>query len=342
MPLPLIPVVLGAGAIGTALFGAKKGYDAYTDNEEASRYNNEAQEIYENSQDELDTSRRRTNDSINNLGNLKLKVYAEVFEPFIDTFVRIKNYESDGEINLEVGNFRIDSKEFEALKSELLDIKTAIGAAAALGSGAAAGFGAFGLTGVLATASTGTAISTLSGVAATNATLAWLGGGSLAAGGFGMAGGVAVLGGLVAGPALAVAGWVLSSKAETAKNEAYSNLEKARAIKETNDTAILELNHITEISDKVKSSLSKIAFDYFEPILDDFMALVNKNNDFATYSQSQKEIVHKNVILAQSVKNLISVALLDENGKLTAQIRRAKRKGEKFLQKLTEVENKYR
>ena len=43
------------------------------------------------------------------------------------------------------------------------------------------------------TASTGTAISTLSGAAATKATLAWLGGGALAAGGFGVAGGVVVL-----------------------------------------------------------------------------------------------------------------------------------------------------
>ena len=42
-------------------------------------------------------------------------------------------------------------------------------------------------------ASTGTAISTLSGAAATNATLAWFGGGSLAAGGLGAAGGAVVL-----------------------------------------------------------------------------------------------------------------------------------------------------
>ena len=42
-------------------------------------------------------------------------------------------------------------------------------------------------------ASTGTLISTLSGAAASNATLAWLGGGSLAAGGGGIAAGTMVL-----------------------------------------------------------------------------------------------------------------------------------------------------
>lgn len=46
----------------------------------------------------------------------------------------------------------------------------------------------------LGTASTGTAISTLSGVVATKATLAWLGGGALATGGLGVAGGAVVLG----------------------------------------------------------------------------------------------------------------------------------------------------
>ena len=65
-------------------------------------------------------------------------------------------------------------------------------------------------------ASTSTAIATLNGVALTNATLAWLGGGSLAAGGLGVAGGMAILGGIVAAPVLAIGGMFLSSKAEVA------------------------------------------------------------------------------------------------------------------------------
>ncbi len=51
-------------------------------------------------------------------------------------------------------------------------------------------------------ASTGAAIAGLSGVAATNAALALLGGGTLAGGGAGVAGGTAVLAGIVAAPAL--------------------------------------------------------------------------------------------------------------------------------------------
>lgn len=55
----------------------------------------------------------------------------------------------------------------------------------------------------LGTASTGTAISALSGAAATNAALAWLGGGALATGGGGVAAGEAFL--ALAGPV----GWAI-------------------------------------------------------------------------------------------------------------------------------------
>ncbi len=71
------------------------------------------------------------------------------------------------------------------------DLQTAnISAVAGLGGTAIAGvasYGMFSLISACCVSSTGTAISTLSGAAATNATLAWLGGGSVAAGGGGVA-----------------------------------------------------------------------------------------------------------------------------------------------------------
>ena len=80
-------------------------------------------------------------------------------------------------------------------------------------SGVATAMGAWALVGYIGTASTGTAISTLTGVAAGDATLAFLGGGALAAGGGGIAAGTAVLGGIVAVPALIIFGLVNHAKA---------------------------------------------------------------------------------------------------------------------------------
>lgn len=83
--------------------------------------------------------------------------------------------------------------------------KGAAGSAAGAAAGGAAAIATYSAVASLATASTGTAIATLSGIAAQNATLAWLGGGSIAVGGAGIAGGTAVLTGIVAVPALGLA-----------------------------------------------------------------------------------------------------------------------------------------
>ncbi|MET9605220.1 hypothetical protein ABZZ17_09145 [Streptomyces sp. NPDC006512] len=97
----------------------------------------------------------------------------------------------------------------------------AAGGAAGAAAGGAAAYGAFTAAALFGTASTGTAISALSGVAATNATLALLGGGTLAAGGAGMAGGILLLTGMVAAPAaaLAAAGFYVLRKRRNKKEE---------------------------------------------------------------------------------------------------------------------------
>jgi hypothetical protein len=63
---------------------------------------------------------------------------------------------------------------WESASIQAIDVLTAIVKGSA--SGLASASAAYGLVGALGVASTGTAISTLSGAAATNATLAWLGG----------------------------------------------------------------------------------------------------------------------------------------------------------------------
>lgn len=95
------------------------------------------------------------------------------------------------------------------------------GAAAGAAVGGAAAYGTFVATATFGAASTGAAISGLSGVAATNATLALLGGGTLAAGGAGVAGGTMLLAGIVAAPAavLFAGGFLLMRKRNRKQQE---------------------------------------------------------------------------------------------------------------------------
>lgn len=343
MPLPLIPIVLGGISIAGTAFGAKKGYDAYNDISDAKKYNQEAQKIYDKSQEELDKSRQNTNQVITNFGLLKEKIFENEVMKFVDIFSKIKNF-NEKDINIDFYE-KIDTKndmQFDKLKDEIFTMKNMLGGtAASLSAGTAAGFGVFGMTGALASASTGTAISTLSGVAASNATLAWLGGGSLATGGLGMTGGMVVLGGVVTGPALAVAGWALSAKAETAKNEAHVNLDKARSIKNTNDTVILKLSSIDKLIEVLSDTIKKLNDNYLKPLNEKLEYLVSHNNDYEKFSQNEKELAHITLNVAMSIKNLISIAVLNENGEITDEIRATKLKAVKLLNKISEIDKKF-
>jgi len=100
------------------------------------------------------------------------------------------------------------------------DVNWLMGAGMAALTGAGASAGIPGAVTALGAASTGTAISSLSGAAAQNATMAWLGGGSLAAGGGGVALGTAALGVVTVGPTLLIGGLTLNSQGEKAMTKA--------------------------------------------------------------------------------------------------------------------------
>jgi hypothetical protein len=102
----------------------------------------------------------------------------------------------------------------------------ALNAAKGVRAGASTALGAWALAQTFAAASTGTAISGLSGAAASSATLAFFGGGSLATGGLGMAGGAAVLGGVVALPTLGVMALLAHKQANRRIAEIEKEAEK--------------------------------------------------------------------------------------------------------------------
>jgi transcriptional regulator with XRE-family HTH domain len=100
------------------------------------------------------------------------------------------------------------------------------GAATGAAVGGAAAYAAFTGVTMFGTASTGAAISGLSGIAATNATLAVLGGGTLAAAGGGIAAGSLLLTGIVAAPiAILAAGGLFLAHRRTKTQEVKLNAQ---------------------------------------------------------------------------------------------------------------------
>ena len=326
MPLPLL-IAAGVAAAG---YGVKKGLDAKEDFDEAESVNRRARRIYEEAEEELEDARGYTNERLEDLGKTKLVIYKEVILPCYEHFNKIKNFEKK---NHSSDSERLNSNKFELLldsPQQALEIsEIASGGIVALGAGGLAGLASYGAVGTLATASTGASIAGLSGVAATNATLAWLGGGALSAGGMGMAGGMAVLGGIVAGPVLAVGGLMASSKAEEAKNDAHTNLYKSKLAVEEMKTATTITQGIAMRVVEIEDTVNKLK-DLLVPDIPKLREISNRkkwfifsDTNFENMTLKDKEVVVKSYKLVETLFNVLEAKLLDQDGALNNESKRA-------------------
>lgn len=313
-----IPIIIGAVAAAAGLYGVAKGAIGVKDHLDAQNINDSAQTMVDEINQNVDSHRQSTNNAIEDYGQRKLRAFNGVISDFIETFGRLKNVnlvESPELEKLNAGDFSTTT--LTALQQNYQMLKDAgLGLGAGMGSGAALAFGAYNGTMLLATAGTGTAISSLSGAAATNATLAWLGGGTLASGGYGMAGGMMVLGGIVAGPALAIFGHILGNKGEEALNNAYSNMEQAKTI-HAQGIAIVEklqsIEHVTTLANKTFSLISSRLRGAVRQMKE---AIAIHGDDFPLFPQDSKEAVFLSVKYAQLIKAMIDTPILDQDGNL--------------------------
>ena len=227
MPLP--PILIGAAALAAAAIGAAKLKWANEKVQLANERYGAARETYDGVVASLETSRTDTSAKLDELGRGRLEAVQVLGDAvaFLRT-AKVKQRDLLVQMNLPI-------EQLDQWQSASLAAKEVLsGLAKSAMAGATTAVAAYGLVGALASAGTGTAIATLGGAAAQSATLAWLGGGALAAGGGGVALGTAVMGGLIAGPAVAVAGFVASAKAAEVENEIereISNLQQDQAEK---------------------------------------------------------------------------------------------------------------
>lgn len=316
MPLPLLFIGVAAA---TGTFGVGSTIKASIDANTAKLVNKNANEIVQSSTEWVNAQRLACGRSLTQLGEEKLFVLSSSMTEFLDCFQKIKNVDfKDTEGLDELKKFHIDEHDFEEMRSLVTFAGSlAGGAVAGTAGGALAAFGAYGAAQALAFASTGTAISALSGAAATNATLAFFGGGSLAAGGLGMAGGTAVLGGLVAGPALMVMGLVAGNAAKKNLEKAYTNRSEAIQIASQLNVAGLQCETIRRRTYMIYNLLARLD-TYFLPLIykmEDIVA--NEGEDYRAYSADSKKVIASCASVAVSVKSVLDTPLLTDDGLLT-------------------------
>ncbi len=316
MPIPFLFIAAG---VGSGLVGVGKGIKAGIDQKDANDTNEMADRKIEKAKEKVNESRKNCGNAIDSLGKRKVAVLDGSIKAFINEFEKLNHVELTESSGLnELQKMVLDKKSFTELK-DLQSMASSL--AGGLASGAMAGaltaFGAYGAAGALATASTGTAIASLSGAAATNATLAFFGGGSLATGGLGMAGGTAVLGGLVAGPALAVLGFVVGAKASKNLDAANANYAKAKEFEEEMKTAAALCYGIRRRSAMFNRFLIRLQ-TVFDPLVYDMTQIINeKGTDFREFSDDEKKCVASAMSLAGAIKAVLDTPILDDEGNLT-------------------------
>ncbi len=333
MPLPLL--FIGVAAVSGA-FGIGKTVKAGIDAASANNINKSANEIVESSTKQLNAQRLSCGDSLSRLGSEKLFVLNTSMSQFLDTFTKIKNVDFRETEGLdELNRFHVDKKEFMEMRT-MVSFAGALTGGTIVGTagGALTAFGAYSAAQALACASTGTAIAALHGVAATNATLAFFGGGSLAAGGLGMAGGAMVLGGFVAGPALMVMGLVTGNAAKKKLDKAYTNKSEAIEIASQLDTASVQCETIRRRTYMFYNLLARLD-SYFLPLIYKMEDIVKmEGDDYSVYSAESKQIIASCASVAVSVKSVFDAQILTDDGLLTNESENTVSNIESFLENM--------
>lgn len=313
MPLPVL--VIGGLAAATGL-GVTKLFSGHIDRKEAKRLDEEGALKFRRAEKRLKRARADCEEHLNALGQLKLEIWARQLGRFVRLFQKLHNVDlqsTPGTDEPEAG--------FEASLAEMQEVTGWVaeavgGGAIAASSGALIGVASYGTATLLGTASTGTAISSLSGVVATKATLAWFGGGPLAAGGLGVAGGTAVVGGIAVAPALAVGSTMWARKARKVLNEAKENHALNKLAAKAMRSEAKRVKGIAKGAVQSRELLVRLdectgeALDALEDLLD------RRGSDYAGYAESEQRVVYRAWVFAKALKTVLDAPILDERGAL--------------------------
>ncbi|AXE39976.1 hypothetical protein [Acidipropionibacterium virtanenii] len=279
-------------------------------------------EDYASAAEDLTGERRdQLKERIDEFGRLRLTALHETLGKFLVILEALKQKNRAKEYEL-LDGIGIGTQAIESMGALDMTVSKTLGATAATGAlGAAAVLGtpALVMGGVTAigAASTGTAISTLSGAAASNAVLAWLGGGSLAAGGGGVAAGTAVLAATTAtvtvGVALLAAGTILSAHYAQKLTEAKIHEEDVALAVTGLESAWIVMDGILRRVDELTGVTNELR-ERLMPLLVRLEGLVPV---FDPADADHAAVFNQCGILIKTMVELAQVPLLGQDGELT-------------------------
>ena len=310
-------VAKGAGKMARVA----SGYEAYDSRKKAKETKAIADSIIANIEEEDKRRREETNRVLQSFSETKTELLQKYLSPFL-SYIRAmgndykeKVYEFGGEVYL-------DKLDIKAL--ETIEMNASTAGKVALASSTAAAIALFGVpaattwaVGTFAAASTGTAISSLSGAAASNAILAWLGGGSLASGGGGIVAGKAVLTAIKVTStgvfALVAANIIASAYFSKKYTEATCYLEEAKKARAKAKLGWKVMEAINQRAMELESVMKKLG----DKIEDELLYLEPLVYDFQSEDEYYLETFSKTSVLVKALSEVAQVPLIDKNGELS-------------------------
>ena len=311
MPLPFI---IGGIAIAAGITGVTAGTKGVKKIANAKSIVEEAESKYNKSKSELKNVEKETGEQLESLGELKVEIWKD-FERFSNAFEKIKNRPAFEQKT--TGEFKMPKHSLHKIEEIQVQAIEILGTtAASAGAGAATGFAAYSGVMALGTASTGTAISSLSGVAATNAALAALGGGSLAAGGGGIALGSQVLMGAVTGPIVAVGGLLVNAKGNSSLEKANEVEKEVASVIKIIKRSLDYLRRVAVLASKMEADLILIQDTYLKQVRR-LENLISRKNDYNLFTHEEKLLVDTNIKIVAILYKLSNQDLVkhDEESK---------------------------
>lgn len=284
-------VVAGA-VVGIATVGVKKALSARSDLKEAKRLTEEGEKKFCRAEKRLKRARADREGHLKALGQLELEIWDRQLGRFVRLFQELHNVDLQSTLGTDE-----PGAGFEASLAEMQEVTGRV--AEAVGGGATAAssrvlisLASYGTATLFGTASTGTPISSLSGVAATK------------------------VGGIAVAPAIAIGTMIWARKArkvldEAKKNHAHNVLAAKNMRREATsiEGIVKEVVQFRELITRLDERTGDV-FSAFEDLLD------RRGSDYAGYAESERRVVYRAWVFAKGLKTVLEAPILDERGAL--------------------------
>ena len=315
-----------AAALGAATVGAGVTYsgltslEGFSNNAEADEKINNAKIIYNDVNEKLEKAQTKTISKMESLNKIKVEIYANEIMESIRIIEKVRNLKQSQTTISEL-EFNFTPEEIEEVKQTSVEaMKIAKGSFDKIGTSVAMSSLTTSLVTNFGVASTGTAISSLSGAAAQRATLAALGGGALKVGGAGIAGGQIMLGGISLVPTAIIMSHKYAQNSQNKLTDAtryYSQIrEEVGKIEAT--ISWLE-NSVNVRIEEVHNTLSEFRRVYSNDTLKKLKYINNRRArngkiDMNECTIDEQKVIVKSCAFIKSMKEIIKASILTEKG----------------------------